>query len=85
MSKGGWLSQVGLALTRLGNALLGGLAEESLSSRAARADGNGKLWGRIARPLIDWVFAKFGAAEHCLLAYLSDRSKPALPTINRDD
>lgn len=44
-----YLSQVGLALTRLGNALLGGLAEESLSSRAARAEGNRKWWGRITR------------------------------------
>jgi hypothetical protein len=80
-----WLSQVGLALTRLGNALLGGLAEESLSSRAARAEGNRKVWGRITRPLIDWLFAKFGAVNHCWIAYLSDRSKPPLPTIYRED
>lgn len=77
-----YLSQVGLALTRLGNAMLGGLAEESLSSRAARADGNRKPWGRITRPAIDWLFARFGVTRHCWSSYLSDRNKPALPTIH---
>lgn len=76
-----YLSQVGLALTRLGNALIGGLAEESLSSRAHRADSNRKPWGRIARPLIDLIFARFGRPNHCRMAYLSDRNKPALPNI----
>lgn len=80
-----YLSQVGLALTRLGNALLGGLAEESMSSRAARADGNDKPWGRIARPLIDWLFGLFGSVNHCRLSYLSDRNKPLLPTIRGKD
>ena len=76
-----YLSQVGLALTRLGNALLGGLAEESMSSRAWRAEGNGKPWGRITRPLIDLIFARFGRPNHCRMAYLSDRNKSALPNI----
>ena len=44
-----WLSQFGLALTRLGNSITGGLAEESMSSRAWRADGNRKWWGRSER------------------------------------
>lgn len=76
-----WPAQVGLALTRLGNALLGGLAEESLSSRAARAEGNGKIWGRITRPVIDWIFRGFGTADHCRRAYFAERNKAALPYI----
>lgn len=80
-----WPAQVGLALTRLGNALIGGLAEESLSSRAARAEGNGKIWGRVTRPAIDWLFGLFGAVNHCRLAYLSDRNKAPLPTINTQE
>lgn len=80
-----WRGQVGLALTRLGNAITGGRAEESMSSRSARAEGNRKLWGRITRPAIDWIFGLFGAVNHCRLAYLSDRNKAPLPTINAQE
>lgn len=80
-----WLSQCGLALTRLGNAILGGLAEESMSSRAARAEGNRKLWGRITRPAIDAAAALFGDRGHCARAYHSDRNKAPLPTIREKD
>lgn len=76
---------MGLALTRLGNALMGGLAEESLSSRAARAEGNGKIWGRITRPAIDWLFGLFGVADHCRRAYLAERNKAPLPFITRQE
>ncbi len=76
-----WRGQVGLALTRLGNAFTGGLAEESMSSRAWRADGNRKWWGRITRPVIDAAAALLGDRGHCERAYKSDRNKPALPLI----
>lgn len=74
-----YLFQVGLALTRIGNALLGGLAEESMSSRAWRMEARRKPWGRIARPLIDFLFALFGRPEHCMRAYLDERNKAPLP------
>jgi hypothetical protein len=77
-----WRGQVGLALTRLGNAITGGLAEESMSSRAWRAEGNRKAWGRITRPAIDAVAALLGDRGHCERAYHSDRNKPALPMIS---
>ncbi len=76
-----WLRETGLALTRLGNALLGGLAEESMSSRAWRMDVRGKPWGKIARPLIDCAFALFGYPNHCESSYHSDRNKPPLPGV----
>ncbi len=74
-----WLSQVGLALTRLGNALLGGLAEESMSSRAWRMETKHKPWGRITRPVIDLLFAVFGRRNHCATAYADERNKAPLP------
>ena len=78
-----YLFQVGLALTRLGNAILGGLAEESMSSRAWRADGNHKFWGRITRPGIDALFALFGKYDHCLFSYSEERHKAPLPSIHQ--
>lgn len=80
-----WLAQVGLALTRLGNALLGGLAEESMSSRAWRMDYAGKPWGQIARPVIDAVFALFGRRDHCATAYAAERNKAPLPLISHKE
>lgn len=80
-----WIFQVGLALTRLGNALLGGLAEESMSSRAWRMEAIGKPWGRITRPLIDAVFWVFGRPDHCSGAYIAERNKLPLPAIDRGD
>ena len=76
-----WLSQTGLALTRLGNALLGGRAEESMSSRAWRAEGNRKLWGRLMRPLIDGISEWFKDENHCENSYNHDRNKAPLPVI----
>lgn len=76
-----WRGQVGLALTRLGNAITGGMAEESMSSRAWRAESNRKVWGRITRPTIDAAAALLGDLGHCERAYKSDRNKPALPLI----
>jgi hypothetical protein len=78
-----WLYQVGLALTRLGNALLGGLAEESMSSRAWRMESARKPWGRIARPLVDLFFTAFGRHEHCFSAYINERDKAPLPNVKR--
>lgn len=80
-----WLSQVGLSLTRLGNALLGGHAEESMSSRAWRAEGNERWWGRITRPIIDALFASIGKPQHCAGAYRYERNKPPLPVIMERD
>lgn len=76
-----WLTQVGIASTRWWNAALGGLADETMSSRAHRMDYRGKPWGQITRPLIDAFFRLFGQHHHCASAYVSDRSKPPLPDV----
>jgi hypothetical protein len=80
-----WRGQVGLALTRLGNAITGGRTEESMSSRAWRAESNRKVWGRITRPFIDALASLFGDRGHCERAYKSDRNKPALPVISASE
>lgn len=59
------------------NVLLGGKADETLSSRAYRADMDGKILGKFFRPLIDKLF--FWQKEHCRVAYLSEIDRKQLP------
>ena len=65
-----YLTSVFVALDQLLNALLGGACDESLSSRAYRADRDGKLFGRFFRPCIDTAF--FWQQRHCYQAYLAE-------------
>ena len=62
--------QVLIALDQLLNALLFGYADETLSSRAYRADRDGKVFGRIFRPVIDTLF--FWQPRHCFQSYLAE-------------
>lgn len=67
----GWyLMQNLIALDQVGNTLLGGWADETLSSRAYRAEVDGKIFGKIFRPLIDLLF--FFDKNHCRNAYLTE-------------
>lgn len=57
-----WLVQLFIAIDQLANVLVtplsgGAWADETLSSRAYRADRDGKLFGRFWRPLIDVLFS----------------------------
>lgn len=52
----GYLLSLLIALDQLANALLAGSSDETLSSRAYRADRDGKVFGRFFRPLIDTLF-----------------------------
>lgn len=60
----GWPARVGTAISQLFNALLNGNEDESFSSRSWKAKARGKLWGRIAVPVVDFVFGK----GHCRTA-----------------
>lgn len=62
--------QVLIALDQLLNALLFGYADETLSSRAYRADRDGKAFGKFFRPVIDTIF--FWQDRHCYQAYLAE-------------
>jgi hypothetical protein len=61
------------------NAILGGYADETLSSRSYRAERDKKFFGIITRPIIDFVFALFGDKNHCYTSYLSERDNSHLP------
>ena len=61
-----------IALDQLATALLGGWPDETLSSYAWRLEQQGKLAGRIFRPLIDWLFLWEGP-NHCERAAAYER------------
>lgn len=65
-----YLLQNLIAIDQLANTLLAGWADETLSSRAYRADRDGRLFGKVFRPLIDLLF--FWQDQHCRDAYLSE-------------
>jgi hypothetical protein len=70
--------QVLIALDQLVNALLGGWADETLSSRAWRMERKGRPWGRVLRPVIDtlaWPFER----DHCRASFDSEREGRQLP------
>jgi hypothetical protein len=63
-------------------------ADETLSSRAWRAERKGRLMGRIWRPLIDllflWQRIDPPASGHCHQAYIRERDRVGLPPEMRD-
>lgn len=61
-----------IAIDQLGNTLLGGYPDETISSRAYRLEANGRTAGKIARPAIDWLFALLGDHDHCFNSYVSE-------------
>jgi hypothetical protein len=44
-----------IALDQLGNAILGGYPDETLSTRAAIARRSGKRWGCVLCKVLDWI------------------------------
>lgn len=75
-----YVFQVLIAFDQLLCTLIGGWADESLSSYAYRLDRAGKLWGRICRPAIDWLFRVLRDEQnHCWHAYLAERDRAHLP------
>lgn len=65
-----WRIEVLMALDCLANALLRGWHHETLSSRSWRAWVQGRLFGRISRPVIDVLFAWQRHPEgHCKAHY----------------
>lgn len=71
------LLQIVLLIDQAFNVLLGGYADETLSSRAYRAWRGDKIFGKIFKPTIDTLF--FLEAKHCRAAYLSEVNKRQLP------
>lgn len=61
------LLQLAIAVDQLGNALIGGWADETISARAWRQR-HKRRW-RFAMRVIDAAFSLFGQREHCWLAF----------------
>ena len=55
-----------VALDQLGNALLGGYADETLSYRSAKARNQGRRWGCVLCKLLDFIHN-----DHCHYAVMS--------------
>ena len=69
-----------LAIDCLGTAIIGGFYGETLSSYAWRLDQQGKLGGRIFRPLIDWLFAwQKHPRGHCYYAWQDLKARNNMP------
>lgn len=73
-----YLLQVAIAFDQLMNALLGGWADETLSSCAWRMERDGKPWGKFWRPVIDTIALIFKDKDHCHNSYLAERDSTQL-------
>ena len=71
-----WFHQVILGVDQLLNAIIGGWADETISSRAWRLHQTRPRWA-VARYLIDALF--FMEPDHCQMAYLSERNRLQQP------
>lgn len=71
------LSQVGIALEQLANALLGGMADETISARLYR--NSGRYWyAKAARLAVDAVLSPV-THDHCLRAWEAEGRREHLP------
>lgn len=55
-----WMKNIAVGIDQLGNAVLRGDPDETLSSRAAKARIKGKLWGCWLCKVLDWL-----DKDHC--------------------
>ncbi len=69
----GYVTNVLIAIDQVGTALIGGSPDETMSSYAYRMERQGKLAGRVFRPLIDWLFSwQKIPGGHCRDAWLAE-------------
>ena len=50
-----WMKNIAIGIDQLGNAILRGDPDETISSRSAKARNNGKIWGCVLCRLLDWL------------------------------
>ena len=72
--------QLLIAIDQLGNALLAGYADETLSARAYRSQHKKRRW-KVLRKVIDGIF--FWEDEHCFNSYLSEKNRKHFPEYYR--
>lgn len=59
-----------------------GFPDETLSSAAYRTESQGKILGRIFRPVIDWIFSPI-ESEHCRKSFDSEIRRLQSPITTR--
>lgn len=72
-----WLKQSLVALDQLGNALMGGWADETMSSRLWR--NRSRQGWKQARLVLDGIARLFGDPDHCRAAYESEQKRLQQP------
>lgn len=71
--------QILIAVDQLANAVCGGWADETLSSRAWRQRDRKRRW-HYARIILDRIFeVLIGEIDHCRLSYESEMTRVHLP------
>ena len=75
------LLQILIAIDQLGNTLLGGYADETISCRAYRKQYNSTFW-KYGRRFIDALF--FWQEDHCYHAYQAELERRQYPVEFRD-
>lgn len=66
-----YILNVLIAADQLVNTLIGGYPDETLSASAWLGERDGKIGGRIFRPVIDFLFLPF-ERDHCKRAFESE-------------
>lgn len=75
-----WLKQNAIAFDQQANALTGGWADETISSRLYRLERDRRIAGRLFRPIVDVAFRVIASdKDHCRSSYLSERRGNHLP------
>lgn len=72
-----WIFQILISIDQLANAIAGGYADETLSSRAHRMRQKGQTYWRWAAGFIDMLF--FWQEGHCEAAWHSEMKRQQLP------
>jgi len=72
-----YLINILIGLDQLATTFLGGWPDETLSSYAYRLELEGKVFGKLFRPLIDAAF--FWQERHCYLAWREEVVRWQMP------
>ena len=77
-----YIMSILISLSQLGNVILGGYPDESMSARAWRTSQKRKLPGLLLRPVIDGLFYAITWGrdrQHCRDAYESEKLRRQFP------
>lgn len=78
-----YFAHVCVGLTQLLCTLVGGWPDETTSSYLWRLERQGKLAGKLFRPLVDRLF--FWQPEHCARSYAAERERYHVPPLLRSN